>query len=492
MRNSRRSRQRPGSGCARSAVHDADFGHVQGLEAGAAVVSTLGDMLAIFNPETLPNPLRPEGVVWDDAAYASYCSGYFVKICAAVLDASDSKLDQRFDRAPVGGKGKCMFFAESKASGSNPDKEHEMSTGFIASNWNKPCPAGMAWRARVQGTFGEAAAAEHGRAFAGPSEYLAYMRTPNRKGQYPWGTMVEAYALASVTGSVVNVFSLHGDALALCTVFYPQDGPKPGSVPINLLHGKHGKGGVHFDALLPSAGGALGLSASALKTARLAAVGAAIARLEREGQRQLAEEIVAGAAQLEALALASVRAEVACALAEGGRIRHDALEETAEIFVVAQAEGRSAVALLADIPRLRTAVAANFAPLPPRRGSPQGAAGSAAASSAAAGGGMRPRHSRNLQAPPPLPPTCPTPLRAHYRFAHTTRPTPCTCIRTIIRSHRRLCSPSADRQARPAGPRSAPLVVQPGPTACLGGIDAGAGHCGADNGRYRPLASSSP
>ena len=420
---------------AREAVQcDADFGHVQGLEAGAAMVSTLGDILPFFNPDTLPLPPLPAGVTWDDDEYAAYCSAYFVAICAAVLEARVATPDLRFDLARARADGKCMFSASSKASGSDTDEMHTVSTGFVASHWNKPCPVGMAWRVQGRRTFGEAAAVEHGRSFAGPSEYLAYMRTPNCEGQYPWGTVVEAYALASATGAIVKVFALHGgDELALSAVFYPQDGPKRGSVPINLLHGKHGKGGVHFDALLPSEDGALGLSASAMTTARLAAVGAAIARLEREGERQLAEKIVGGAAQLEALALASVRAEVVCALAEGGRIRDDAAEETAELILEAEAEGRSAVALLAEIPSLRNAVAANFAPEPLLCGSPQGAAGSAAAASAAAGGGMSPRHSRNLQAPP-LPPTLSHPPPRALPFAHIPRPTPYTRVRTIIRA----------------------------------------------------------
>ena len=480
----------------RAVQNDADFGYVQGfvegLEAGAAVVTTLGDMLlAVFHADSLAEPIYPEGVSWDDFARDSFRSGYFIKICCAVLAAPATKPDRRFECVRVGGNGKCMYWASSKVSGSDPDEEHGVSTKFIARNWHNPCPVGLAWRMQGRRTFGEAAAAEHQRAFAGPSDYLAYMNTPV-DGQYPWSSMVEAYAHASVTGAVFEVFSLDGGALAVSAVFYPQDGPKPGSVPISVLHGKHGEGGVHFDGLRPAADGALAISASAWETARHAAVGAAIARLAREGRLQLASDNVGGAARLEALARASIRAEVVCAMTEGGpgRMSRDEAESTAEWFVAMEVEGRSAVELLNELPRLRNAVTASLAPRPPlppaARLTAEAAAGPAAAAVSTAAAGMMRRHrdSRSLPEVGQASSLNPAPVqpRSLLRTSHATP-----------YAHGRLHGPSADRSARPAGActRSAPSG-EPGPTACRCGIDTDAQICSAaensQGGCERPFA----
>ncbi len=339
-------------------------GFAEGLEAGSTLVSMLSYSLAVFDPDKLFDPPIPEGFAWDDDG-AAFRSGYFIAICAAVVGAYDDVLPNwYFERVRVAGNGKCLFLAACKADGSDPERLRNTVINLLASMWYEQCPAGIAWRAQGRLTVGELLTVEHSCAFAGPSHYRAFMQR-SYNGNFPWSTFVEVFGIVSVIGASVRVFSVHGNALALFTEFYPQDGPKPGKDPINLLYGELGTGGVHFDFLKPvdsAVVGALGVSKSAWKTLRHAALAGSIARLVREEQRHLAEMIVGGPTALEALAHAAVSNELAHVISAS--MLHDDTMAAAQQFVTEHSKGCGAVVLLDEVPQLKNQFAAYLANLP--------------------------------------------------------------------------------------------------------------------------------
>ena len=328
----------------------------EGTVDGAKMASTLGLMASVFDMDKFEAP----------PGEPAYCSGFTVALALSILAASAVCPAQLFQMVAALGNGACLFHAACVGRGDKPVELRRRVVQHLVRHWSRPCPPAVARRGHARGTVGEALAAEHGRAFADGPAYAAWMEKVDANGCVPWSSMVEACALATVARCVVRVWTRtpHG-GLAIRDVLYP-DAP-PAGQDINLFHGSHAGGGVHFDGLRPLAslpqkraaairGEAVGVSASAWREARLDAAAAALVHLSREGAtcRRDAEQAVGGAAALGALARAAAELEVARRLEERG-LAHDTARDAAAGLVDQEAgpEPWDAVALLADAARLR-------------------------------------------------------------------------------------------------------------------------------------------
>ena len=344
------------------------------------MASTLGVMAGAFD-------INKFAVPSGDAVFrAGCCTAISLSVLAAHLVAPGDPLVSAllFLLVRVRGDGACLFHSASVGRGSNPATLRRRVIRHLKRNWHQPCPAGVARRGHADTrTVGEALAEEHGRAFADGDEYEAWMHTRDAGGSVPWSTTVEACALATLEGCIVEVWTRTPDGgLAIRDVFFP-DSP-PTSPPIHLLHGSHGAGGGHFDRLLPldslspdraaaCRDQAMGVSASAWSEARLDAAAAAMVYLSTRGMpaRRDAEAAVGGAAALDALAREAAELEAARELVDGG-MPHDAARDAAAGLVAMEAGAApwDVVALLADRSRLRRAVSALLSSVPPATPAP--------------------------------------------------------------------------------------------------------------------------
>ena len=331
----------------------------EGTVDGIKVVSTLGDLAPVLDINKLESPCDQH----------AYCNGFYMALALSILASSAVCPAQLFYTVVVLGNGACLFNAACVGRGDNPAKLRRRVVQHLVRTWDQPCPAAVARRGHARGTVGEALAAEHGQAFADGPAYATWMMARDADGYVQWSTVVEACALATVLGRIVQIWTRTPDGgLAIRDVLYP-DGAPAGEV-INLVHGSHGGGGGHFDCLLPLASlppksaakirsEALGVSTSAWGEARLDAAAAAMVRLSRESAacRRDAEEAASGAAALGTLARAAAEMEIVRQLEEHG-LPYDTARDAAVGLVVREA-GRDpwdTVALLADTARLRRAV----------------------------------------------------------------------------------------------------------------------------------------
>jgi hypothetical protein len=349
-------------------------GFHEGELEGKKVASTLGDMSAVLNILSVQTPPAPKqsdgsGPVSAEAQAEfeeAYRLGYSVAIATTVVKAQEDNPRPRLRliKFNVHARGECLFKAVRFMRDEDPAACRETVIDNIASMWNEPCSAGVAWRGHVSRTVGEALQEEHGRTFKDGAEWAAWMRTRNASGGVPWSTAVEIQELANLLSAIIRVWIPTRDGgLALRDYFFPSGGPTTPIIDIFYACG-HFDGLVPLDSLSPDhAGKAMAVSESAWDEARLAAAAASIGFLAGLGLANLAEESAGGPAQLEALARAAAEAEVARAL-EAGAVPHEVARDMA-VGIVAKEAGSApskAVALLADGARLRRAVSAFLVP----------------------------------------------------------------------------------------------------------------------------------
>ena len=338
-----------------------------GKAAAAELVSRLHagsfSALPLLDPNHVHTPPAADaGSMEENRAFRE---GFYRTLELAVLAAKSVKPTARYLHFPARADGFCLFDSVGTTVGRSAEETREQVVRALCKEWGDACSAGLELAGHAGSTVGEALSVEHRKAFRGPEEYAAHMRTRNGKGQVPQGTTVEAERLASLVQRAVWILTREPDGGVSHSVLYlPSDGVISGDT-VFLLHGMRGTGGEHFDTLLvegSSEGDAAGeqdvlcMSHSAWQSARQLAMGACLARLWSADALNLAAAALGGGEQLLAACRDAVRE--AGALQDGlpGRPGPDALRAASSRLADGATEAEQLAQLLGCTAHLQDAL----------------------------------------------------------------------------------------------------------------------------------------